>query len=101
MHINLNNFPMYEKDCEWGSWTQWSSCDVTCEKGYQTRARAIAKQASGLGKKCDVGIGRIGLNFKGEELSELKECHRPSCPGPEFLEPATSKGITRIINTFT
>ncbi|XP_060600666.1 thrombospondin-2-like, partial [Ruditapes philippinarum] len=56
-------------DGHWGSWSAWSSCDVTCENGTQTRSRTCSDPAPAHG-----GIDCIGSNIT------TKSCSRKLCP---------------------
>ncbi|CAJ1355839.1 unnamed protein product [Effrenium voratum] len=39
-------------DCEWGSWTEWSSCTKTCDGGQKSRNRTIFNEPSKSGAAC-------------------------------------------------
>jgi hypothetical protein len=61
-------------DGHWGSWSAWSSCDVTCENGTQTRSRTCTDPAPAHG-----GIDCIGSNIT------TKSCSRKLCPGKQII----------------
>ena len=48
-------------NCQWSSWTKWSSCSRTCGNGATKRTRKIVKHAKNGGKKC-VGSNMITKN---------------------------------------
>ncbi|XP_045179462.1 A disintegrin and metalloproteinase with thrombospondin motifs adt-1-like [Mercenaria mercenaria] len=56
-------------DGAWTDWSAWSSCDVTCENGTQSRHRTCTNPAPANG----------GLNCTGNEM-ETKVCQRELCP---------------------
>ncbi|XP_052074243.1 uncharacterized protein LOC127712079 [Mytilus californianus] len=56
------------RDCVWGSWTGWSSCDKSCNYGgSQMRTRTFAINPLGGGKKCQ------GLE------KEKRQCFKGCC----------------------
>ncbi|XP_053387602.1 thrombospondin-2-like isoform X2 [Mercenaria mercenaria] len=56
-------------DGNWADWSLWSSCDVTCDNGSQTRSRICTDPAPANG-----GLDCIGSR------TETKICQRDSCP---------------------
>ncbi|XP_060586448.1 uncharacterized protein LOC132742139, partial [Ruditapes philippinarum] len=56
-------------DGNWGSWSPWSMCDVTCENGTQTRTRTCTDPAPAQG-----GLDCIGSNIS------TKSCSKELCP---------------------
>mmetsp|Transcript_15146 Transcript_15146/g.38941 ORF Transcript_15146/g.38941 Transcript_15146/m.38941 type:complete len:595 (-) Transcript_15146:83-1867(-) len=42
-------------DCEWGNWSLWSDCTLTCGGGERTRYRDIQTSPKGKGKLCEPG----------------------------------------------
>ena len=57
-------------DGEWAAWSGWSSCDVTCDNGTQSRYRTCTNPAPAHG----------GLDCVGEG-NETQECQEGLCPG--------------------
>jgi len=61
-------------DGNWGQWTHFTSCSVTCGSGTQTRSRSCDNPAPSAG----------GLTCIGSE-NETKNCGLGGCPvGNEF-----------------
>eukprot|EP00930_Biecheleria_cincta_P073322 TRINITY_DN6062_c0_g2_i1.p1 TRINITY_DN6062_c0_g2~~TRINITY_DN6062_c0_g2_i1.p1 ORF type:complete len:1830 (-),score=240.41 TRINITY_DN6062_c0_g2_i1:94-5583(-) len=58
-------------DCAFGEWGGWQACSVSCGGGEHMRSRNIIAQARRGGKPC------LG------SLTEIKECARHSCDGPQ------------------
>ncbi|XP_060581715.1 fibropellin-1-like isoform X1 [Ruditapes philippinarum] len=56
-------------DGNWSLWSSWSTCDVTCENGHQTRTRTCTNPAPKNGGFDCVGSG-----------SDMKGCHKQQCP---------------------
>lgn len=42
------------RDCEWGAWVQWGSCDTCGPTGQRTRTREISQLPKNGGKNCDL-----------------------------------------------
>ena len=57
-------------DGQWSDWSSWSNCDVTCDKGIQTRTRTCTNPAPANG-----GLDCIG------PATETKHCQKDLCPG--------------------
>eukprot|EP00930_Biecheleria_cincta_P048800 TRINITY_DN34064_c0_g1_i1.p1 TRINITY_DN34064_c0_g1~~TRINITY_DN34064_c0_g1_i1.p1 ORF type:complete len:1651 (+),score=328.54 TRINITY_DN34064_c0_g1_i1:184-4953(+) len=53
-----------DRDCSFGSWSQWSECSASCE-GQQKRLRNIDVPGSGSGRSCE------------GPLQELRPCNGP------------------------
>merc|ERR1712054_83386 len=54
------------KNCEYGTWSAWSSCSKSCGEGSMTRTRSTADGACG-GAACP-------------HHSETAACNKHSCP---------------------
>jgi hypothetical protein len=57
-------------DGQWASWLSWSSCDVTCGDGHQSRKRACTEPVPAGG----------GHNCQGNS-DETQRCTLQPCPG--------------------
>lgn len=62
------------EDCVLSSWRSWSLCSATCGGGQHVRSRFTEKHARNGGRPCDAG------------LSEIRECRRNDCNGPEPID---------------
>eukprot|EP00931_Biecheleriopsis_adriatica_P032825 TRINITY_DN19103_c0_g4_i1.p1 TRINITY_DN19103_c0_g4~~TRINITY_DN19103_c0_g4_i1.p1 ORF type:complete len:1089 (+),score=182.26 TRINITY_DN19103_c0_g4_i1:89-3355(+) len=60
--------PMCAVDCQWGNWTDWSTCSVSCDKGIRQRDRPITVQGNSEGKGCNP-----------QEGTETEECGSVAC----------------------
>ena len=47
-----NQHEIHTVDCEWGPWTEWSPCTVTCGGGTQTKSRTVLVEQIGGGYNC-------------------------------------------------
>ena len=56
-------------DCQWGEWTEWSSCSLTCGGGVQLRSRVPSRQARNGGEECS------------GSSAEQQACNSDSCLG--------------------
>ncbi|XP_060576396.1 coadhesin-like [Ruditapes philippinarum] len=56
-------------DGNWASWSPWSTCDVTCENGTQTRTRQCSDPPPANG-----GLDCIGTH------TDIKACSKQLCP---------------------
>jgi len=56
------------KDCEWGSWSDWSDCSHPCGGGQQGRDRLIATLPKNGGEACPP-----------EDAEETRPCNRHGC----------------------
>ncbi|XP_045169839.2 thrombospondin-2-like isoform X2 [Mercenaria mercenaria] len=56
-------------DGAWAEWSSWSTCDVTCEDGTQSRSRTCTNPPPAHG----------GLDCVGDKM-ETKQCHKQLCP---------------------
>ncbi|XP_060553146.1 A disintegrin and metalloproteinase with thrombospondin motifs adt-2-like isoform X1 [Ruditapes philippinarum] len=56
-------------DGMWSDWTAWSTCDVTCDIGTQSRTRTCTNPPPSNG----------GLNCTGH-ARDIKSCHKQLCP---------------------
>jgi len=67
----------FKQDCTLESWSEWSSCTVTCGQGQHSRTRNIAAPASNGGKDCE-GI-----------TDEVAQCDTAACEttGPTDCVP--------------
>eukprot|EP00928_Gymnodinium_smaydae_P010951 TRINITY_DN14117_c0_g5_i1.p1 TRINITY_DN14117_c0_g5~~TRINITY_DN14117_c0_g5_i1.p1 ORF type:complete len:1558 (+),score=314.31 TRINITY_DN14117_c0_g5_i1:79-4752(+) len=55
------------KDCDFGVWSEWSTCSVACGGGERRRERQIAQHAEGSGVLCEGPV------------QEVQECAREAC----------------------
>lgn len=62
-------------DGNWADWSQWSVCDVTCEKGIQTRKRTCTNPAPE-----NQGMDCVGNN------TDIKECVKELCPSKKVCQ---------------
>ena len=51
------------------SWSEWSSCSLTCGSGKQTRTRTCDRSCNGI---------------QNDELSETQICNEVDCPGKNY-----------------
>ncbi|KAL3870958.1 hypothetical protein ACJMK2_038983 [Sinanodonta woodiana] len=73
-------------DGQWGAWSNWSDCSVTCDLGVRTRTRLCDRPTPDNG----------GLSCFGEGL-EAEPCNETTCPVcPEISPPAN--GSIRCYN---
>ncbi len=49
-----------KQDCQWGNWSDWSTCSVPCGKGTQSRTRSIALPSTGGGAACTGASVQVG-----------------------------------------
>jgi hypothetical protein len=61
-------------DCQYGSWSAWSACDVTCGVGKQTSFRTITTASSGLGAPCS-----LAAQLREQPCTASAPCPKP-CP---------------------
>ncbi|KAK3602544.1 hypothetical protein CHS0354_003796 [Potamilus streckersoni] len=74
-------------DGQWGSWSNWTECSVTCDLGIRTRTRLCNNPSPDNG----------GLNCVGEEL-DTSVCNETTCPVcPEIAPPRN--GMLSCINS--
>ena len=57
-------------NCQWSSWSRWSSCSKTCGSGVNVRTRRIVRHAKNGGSKC-----------VGSKRATKYCCIRRTCPG--------------------
>jgi len=62
------NLPECPKDCQWGPWSDFTSCSATCAGGNQTRSRKHLDEAQAGGVDC-------AGNF-----TEVRPCNSDHCP---------------------
>ena len=60
---------MFTVNCNWGEWSSWEDCSVTCAGGTQGRKRSIDVPAEYGGNNCTGGD------------TENQACNTNSCPG--------------------
>ena len=57
-------------DCEWGAFTDWTSCSKTCGQGSQVKTRDIFREPVNGGKPCE-----------GPKIQKRNCIPRVECPG--------------------
>lgn len=62
-------------DCEWGAWTDYGSCSVSCGGGHKTRSRTITQAPRHDGKLCEA-----------RSKSEVVGCNTFPCSGAECTD---------------
>ena len=63
----------WKVDGNWGQWTTWSSCSVTCGNANQVRSRQCNNPAPQYGGK--------DCNYDGSTNTMTKSCQLAPCPG--------------------
>ncbi|KAK1794599.1 hypothetical protein P4O66_001319 [Electrophorus voltai] len=63
-------------DCEWSSWSEWSSCSVTCGSGQQISSHSVAQPRQYDGHECEGPIHRNRLCTQPDCGEPLAHCHR-------------------------
>ena len=58
-------------DCEWGIWTQWTDCSLTCGDGENTRTRSHVTEAKYDGEPCEGDSEGSRHCNKYEELEQI------------------------------
>ncbi|XP_060599401.1 uncharacterized protein LOC132753007 [Ruditapes philippinarum] len=62
------NIPVNQVDGNWSAWLQWSSCDVTCGYGSQSRSRTCTKPTPTAN----------GIHCAGK-VTDISACQLPEC----------------------
>ena len=78
---NFNFFFVFAVDGNWGGWTQWTSCSVSCGNGTVMRTRA-----------CDNPAPQHGGDpcFNQASFEQVSTCFAGDCPGIFCYINATS-----------
>ncbi|KAJ8312947.1 hypothetical protein KUTeg_010320 [Tegillarca granosa] len=67
--INCSTFVSCPVNGEWGNWTSWSDCSVSCERGYRTRTRQCNEPSPNFG-----GMPCVGNSYDAEECVTGLKC---------------------------
>jgi len=79
-------------DCQWGEWTAWPACSVTCGGGITERNRTVSVQPSSGGKQCQgspkesvsCGVQGCPVNCEWTEWGNWSDCSR-TCGGGKIV----------------
>jgi len=72
--VGRKKFGRGDPQCDTATWTQWSPCSVTCDKGYKIRTRVY---------KMPFVPNRICDNLR---LTQKQDCRMPSCWGGDYYD---------------
>merc|ERR1719433_1274583 len=64
---NNLRFVTHAVDCEWGPWSEWGPCSVSCGKGDHLRSRVVNVRPMNGGKDC-------GLKSDESERCNVGDC---------------------------
>ena len=67
----------------WGEWTHYTECSVTCGGGEQSRTRFCSNPSSGHGGNDCLLSG--GNGTRGTEETESQSCNEQACPGNQLI----------------
>ena len=67
---NTNCCPV---DCQWGQWTEWGDCSLTCGGGTRMATRGYKQEAECSGSKC------VGYSTRNQA------CNKNGCPFGTYL----------------
>ncbi len=75
-------------DCQTGSWSEWSDCDLPCGGGSRRRTREILRQATANGRACPASdevepcnVIPCDIDCKAGDWSEWGQCSTECGPG--------------------
>lgn len=76
-HFNIDDYPVAEQDltpvdCVVSSWTDWSSCSVSCGSGWVKRRRDVLVGPKNNGKSCP------------KKLERKRKCQKDVCPDTKY-----------------
>ncbi|KAL1006349.1 hypothetical protein UPYG_G00071200, partial [Umbra pygmaea] len=57
-----------DADCEWGSWSEWTPCSVSCGSGQRTSSRAVFQPRQYEGAECE-GLAQRTATCRGPDCS--------------------------------
>ena len=64
-------------DCDWTSWSDWSSCSKTCGAGVREKSRQVKTTAQNDGSPINL---RFGSPCSGS-ARQTESCNIQECPG--------------------
>ena len=72
---------IWTPDCEWGSWSAWSSCSHTCGQGSLSRTREIIRNGEHNGVLCKTDDRTVskGTVLGGFGNGSLTKAETPDC----------------------
>ena len=65
---------IFQVDCIWSTWSDWTSCSKTCGQGSKNRRREVQTRAQNGGSQCQ-GLSR-----------QNQSCNVRDCPSPGRLK---------------